>query len=339
MAFNQSGPSEARALNDPEGVSYLGGGKFAIADERRQVAVVVTYDPATIPDLALLSQSSYPYGTSNSNTGLEGVAYDPINQSLWGVRELKPVQVFEMEKFPAVRTGGPVVVSQPIERKHISRPGIAQLSDIYVMAESAWFGATDPRRQNILLLARQLRKVFEMNRHGQVVGTLDLAFLNSTTIEGITMDDDGNLYLVAEQSVLPPKLHVFGPGTVSLPQTPEQIAARETFSDALHELGLTPDVALASPSLSMAIAGTRAQGRADVTGNPAAYNLFTEASIQDLRGTGVLIRVEENEVNLSLPLQKTTDLGTTPWTDAGVELKATLPKIHDKEFYRLTLPE
>ncbi|RYD17852.1 MAG: hypothetical protein EOP88_24655, partial [Verrucomicrobiaceae bacterium] len=32
MAFNQSGPSEARALNDPEGVSYLGGGKFAIAD-------------------------------------------------------------------------------------------------------------------------------------------------------------------------------------------------------------------------------------------------------------------------------------------------------------------
>lgn len=339
MPFNQDGPREARALDDPEGVSYLGSGKFAIADERRQIAVVVTYDPATTPDLALLSQTSYPYGTSNSNTGLEGVAYDPINRSLWGVRELNPVQIFEMENFPAVRAGGPVVVREPVQRKQITRLGIGQLSDIYVMAESAWFSATDPRRQNILLLARQLRRVFEINRHGQILGTLDLAFLNSTTIEGITMDDDGKIYLVAEQSVLPPKLHVFGPGAVSPPQTPPQVVAREAFSDALHELGLTPDLALASPALAEAIAGTRAQGRADVTGNPAAYDLFTESSIQDLRGTGVLIRVEENQVNLSLPIQKTPALGTIPWTDAGVELKASLPKIGDKEFYRLTLPE
>lgn len=339
MAFNQSGPSEARALNDPEGVSYLGGGKFAIADERRQVAVVVTYDPATIPDLALLSQTSYAFGTSNSNTGLEGVSFDPLTQSLWGVRELGPVQIFEMPDFPAVRAGGPIVVREPIQRKHLTRPGITQLSDIYVMAQSAWFSATDPRRENILILSRDRRRVFEINRHGQITGTLDLAFLNSGNIEGITMDDDGKIYLVGEQSVLPPKLHVFGPGALTSPPTPEQVSARATFSDALHALGLTPDLALSSPALAGAIAGTRAQGRTDVTGNPAAYDLFTESSIQDLRGTGVLIRVEENEVNLSLPVQKSTAPGSTPWTDAGVELKATLPKIHDKEFYRLTLPE
>lgn len=339
MPFNQSGPREARALDDPEGVSYLGGGKFAIADERRQLTVVVTYDPATTPDLALLSQTSYPFGTSNSNTGLEGVAYDPINQSLWGIRELGPVQIFEMLDFPDVRAGGPVVVREPILRKHITRPGITQLSDIYVMAESAWFSATDPRRQNILILSRDLRRLFEINRKGQIVGSLDLAFLNSGNIEGVTMDDEGKIYLVGEQSVLPPKLHVFGPGATSPHHTPEQVSARETYSDALHELGLVPDLALTSSSLMEAISGTRAQGRADVTGNPAAYDLFTESSIQDLRGTGVLIRVEENEVKLALPVQKTTAPGTAPWTDAGIELKATLPKIGDKEFYRLTLPE
>ncbi|RYD22611.1 MAG: hypothetical protein EOP87_26900 [Verrucomicrobiaceae bacterium] len=207
------------------------------------------------------------------------------------------------------------------------------------MAQSAWFSATDPRRENILILSRDRRRVFEINRHGQITGTLDLAFLNSGNIEGITMDDDGKIYLVGEQSVLPPKLHVFGPGAVPPLSTPEQVSARATFSEALHALGLTPDVALASPALSEAIASTRAQGRADVTGNPGAYDLFTESSIQDLRGTGVLIRVEENAVNLSLPVQKSTGLGITPWTDAGVELKATLPKIADKEFYRLTLPE
>lgn len=339
MPFNQNGPREARAFDDPEGISYLGGGKFAIADERRYSAVVVTYDPATTPDLALLSQTSYAYGTSNSNTGLEGVAWDPLTQSLWGVHELGPVQILEMPDFPAVRAGGPIVVREPILRNRITRPGITQLSDIYIMAESAWFSPTDPRRDNILVLSRDVRRVFEMNRQGQILGSLDLAFLNSANIEGITMDDDGKIYLVGEQSVMPPKLHVFGPAAVSPVHTPAQVAARDTFSDALYELGLTPDLALATPALAEAISGTRAHGRADVTENPAAYNLFTESSIQDLRGTGVLIRVEENEVNLSLPVQKTTALGTDPWTDAGVELKATLPKIGDKEFYRLRLPE
>ncbi len=340
MPFDQNGVRDVRAFDDPESVTWLGGGKFAISDERRNMAVVTTYNPATTPNHAQLSATSYAFGAYDSNTGLEGISYDPVNQSMWGIRELGPVKIYEMRDFPGVQAGAQPQVQEPIARKRITRMDSTQFSDIYVMAKSSYFAATDPRRLNILLLARDARKIIEITRDGLVVDTLDLNFLGRSTIEGITMDNQGKIYLVSEQvnGLFQPQLHVFNPGPAAVPQTPEQAFAFQQYAGALRGFGLVPGLALQSPELAAAITATRGQGRADVLASPADFSLFTADSIQDLRGSGVLIRAQDNQVHLALPLKKSGAPGGDQWIDAG-ELQATFPKTADKEFYRIELPE
>jgi 2',3'-cyclic-nucleotide 2'-phosphodiesterase (5'-nucleotidase family) len=81
----------------------------------------------------------------------------------------------------------------------------------------------------------------------------------------------------------------------------------------------------------------RSAGRADVLANPAAFSLYTASSIQDLRGTGnLLIQADGASVTLALPLEKSTALGG--WEEFE-DLQLTFPKIADKEFYRVILPD
>lgn len=104
-------------------------------------------------------------------------------------------------------------------------------------------------------------------------------------------------------------------------------------------LGLNPDVANTSAQVNAALAGIRTAGRSDVTTNPASYSLFTAASIQDLRGAGnLMVQVQNGNVTLSLPIEKSSTLQANDWDPAGV-LDITFPKIEDKEFYRLILPQ
>ena len=114
------------------------------------------------------------------------------------------------------------------------------------------------------------------------------------------------------------------------------------YSNAIEvaSLGLNPDVANTSSQVNTALAvqqAGRLAGRTDVTSSPAAYSLYTASSIQDLRGTGnLLIQAAGSNVTLTLPLQKSTGLNT--WENFD-ELELTFPKIENKEFYRVILPD
>jgi uncharacterized protein YjiK len=342
MPFDQSGKSETRPLNDPEGICWLGGKQFVISDERRNLGVVITYDPATTPTLAQVAPTSYAFGPPDSNNGLEGVTYDPVNDSLWGIRERAPTKIYEMPHYASsVSKGGQVVVNEPIENRRIAQAGISQLSDIYCMALSRRFPEGNPRHLDFLLLSRDGRRVMEIDRQGRAVDSLDLSFLRIGTIEGITMDDAGNLYLVSEQvpGSFAPQLHVFSPSAPEVEWPADKVQDYADFSDALGEIGAVPQLALLNADFSKAIDANASQGKADVLAHPENYNLFTESSIQDLRGTGTLIRMTGDNVTLSLPLETTADLGADSWTDTGVKMEATLPKTADKAFFRLTLPE
>ncbi len=113
------------------------------------------------------------------------------------------------------------------------------------------------------------------------------------------------------------------------------------FSNVLEvgSLGLDPDVANTSTQVNAALAGIRTAGRTDVTSSPGLYSLYTASSIQELRGTGnMLVQAQGANVTLSLPIQKSTTLEANDWSPAG-NLDTTFPKIEDKEFYRLVLPQ
>jgi len=112
--------------------------------------------------------------------------------------------------------------------------------------------------------------------------------------------------------------------------------AASPYASALSGLPANEAGLLAS-RFSIEIEGSRTTGRSQVTENPGAFGLYTPSTIQDLRGQGnLLVRPDGNDVNLTLPLQKSTNLQN--WQPAG-EFKATFPRSVDKEFYRVILPQ
>ena len=110
-------PREARAIDDAEGVAYLGNNTFMISDERRNQGVVTLYGKGAFRTLQDLAPTTYAFGPYDGNTGLEGVCHDPIDNAFWGVKESGPVRIYKMT---GVTTGSPVV-TQPIITKYISR--------------------------------------------------------------------------------------------------------------------------------------------------------------------------------------------------------------------------
>jgi hypothetical protein len=76
-------------------------------------------------------------------------------------------------------------------------------------------------------------------------------------------------------------------------------------------------------------------GQNAVTADPAAFGLYDETSILDLRTVGqAMVQAGATDVVLSLPVEKSTGLDT--WQNAG-NLELTIPKQGNKEFYRITV--
>jgi hypothetical protein len=84
-----------------------------------------------------------------------------------------------------------------------------------------------------------------------------------------------------------------------------------------------------------AVEAGQSAGRAEVIGDPGSFNLYTAETIQDLRTIGsVMIAAGTNSVNLTLPVEKSSDLES--WEAVG-DLHLDLPKEADKAFYRLKI--
>ena len=123
-----------------------------------------------------------------------------------------------------------------------------------------------------------------------------------------------------------------------LPYTAEELLTLNAFSPGMLAIGSSPSLVLTQPELASAVESTRTAGQTEVTSNPSAFSLYTANSIQDLRGTGtMLIQANGANVTLTLPLQKSTTLDT--WEPAAANLEATFPKIENKEFYRIAIPQ
>ncbi len=229
MAFDyDASPRELRGLDDPEGVAYLGNHHFMLADERDFFGRITIYEAGARRTQADLEPGSYSFGPVDGNNGLEGIAYDPAEKAVWGIKELGPASIYRMTGLPHLNGGaeGTITVTEPIERRYITRLdtnyGVNQLSDIYALSACPAFPPGHPRYLNLLLLSRNSKLILEITRTGTVVDTLSFAEIGRSTVEGITMDSQGTLYLCSEGSATAPPgsplglsgLHVLSPPPV-----------------------------------------------------------------------------------------------------------------------------
>lgn len=203
MAFNWSGTGSSN--NDAEGLTYLGDGRFVVLDERPQRAYRFDYAAGGTVNLA-----NAPFATiSNytpSNIGLEGISYDPRNGSFVSVKQdadgnvSRGPQEVRGGNLSFAPGGGSSTMSVLFPASML---GLDSLSDVQTLSVvDRLVGA--PAADNLLILSLDSLKLVEATRSGVVLGSLDLSGITNQAIEGVTIDNLGNIYLVAE-----------GAGTVS----------------------------------------------------------------------------------------------------------------------------
>lgn len=208
MSFNWAGTGSTK--HDTEGLTYLGGGVLVLSEERLQDAYRFGYAAGGSATLAnsFVSIANDAVG----NNGIEGISYDPRHGgSFVTVKQQTPQNVLSGSLSFGPATGNP-----PSTTGDGSTPpgggastmsslfdpalmGLSTLSDVATLSPiDALAGTT--AADNLLVLSLGSRRLVEVNRQGQVLSFFDLSnVLPNNGIEGVTVDELGNIYLVAEQ--------------------------------------------------------------------------------------------------------------------------------------------
>jgi uncharacterized protein YjiK len=191
---------------DTEGMTYIGGGRFVVTEERRQQAFLLTYTAGgTVNKSALqMAQLGPALGDGDSgNIGVEGLSYDPRTGTFVVVKEKSPQAVYEAGiNFPT----GSVTTST------LFNPalGVTDLSDVQVLATvPSLLGGPDA--DNLLIYSQESRRLLEVTRSGTVLSFFNLPLFGDA--EGVTIDGNGNIYIVDEI----PRLLVLTPNTPPVP--------------------------------------------------------------------------------------------------------------------------
>lgn len=199
MAFDWAGTGSTH--QDAEGLTYLGNGALVVVDERPQVAYRFQYQAGG--SVALAQQGSVAITGSRAsvgNVGTEGISVDPRDGSFVSVKQDNPAQL--RVSTLAFAVGGGTASTTVLASGASSLFGLASLSDVQTLSVVDALAGT-AAADHLLLLSLDARRLVEIDRAGQVLGSLDLAGLTPQAIEGVTVDEHGTIYLVAEDSGTP----------------------------------------------------------------------------------------------------------------------------------------
>ena len=193
MAF--SNWPAASTNHDAEGLTYLGNGVLVVAEERLQDAFRFQYVAGGSVNLANADVASI--GGNAGNNGTEGISYDPRNGgSFVSVKQQSPQAVLGGTlTFGAPPSGGSSTMAALFDPALL---GVSTLSDVQTLAVVDALALT-AQADHLLLLSLGSQRLLEVTRQGQIVGSLNLAgIVPHNAIEGVTIDDKGTIYLVAE---------------------------------------------------------------------------------------------------------------------------------------------
>lgn len=190
--------SELLGFQDTEAIAYIGEGLLAVVEERRQQLVIFPApDTATLINHEGLASLQLDLGASEKNDRYEGLGYDAANDRLYLVKERRPMAIVEIDGLKSLLQG--TVNLQIRNRRDLVRDKVfsTDLSSV----------AFDPATRNMLLLSDESKLVMEIHEGERVVAfrSLTSAFAGLEEAvpqaEGLTIDNEGNLYLVSEPNL------------------------------------------------------------------------------------------------------------------------------------------
>ena len=203
MNFGWTGTGSTK--HDTEGLAYLGNDMLVVSEERLFDAYRFTYAAGGTANLAASSvsirnDSDYALpGQQVGNSGLEGISYDPRNGDFLAIKQQSPQDVLA-GSLSFASAGGSALMAQLFDPALM---GLATLSDVQTLSPVDALAGT-PAADNLLVLSLGSRQLVEVDRAGAVLSAYDLSSLlnngsDFNAIEGVTVDEKGTIYLVAEQ--------------------------------------------------------------------------------------------------------------------------------------------
>ncbi|WP_248742321.1 MULTISPECIES: SdiA-regulated domain-containing protein [unclassified Pseudomonas] len=175
---------------NPEGVTVMGNGLLAIVDEREHMLSIVKVDADT-RELKRDDFPKYDLGPSkNQNKAFEAITWDARNQRLL-LGEERPPALFTW------KSDGSQTLTGDKQKLPNDDLDIRNLSAL----------AIDPRTGHTLVLSADSHLLLELDEKGEQVSFMTLLGgfngLKKTIprAEGVTMDEQGTLYMVSEPNL------------------------------------------------------------------------------------------------------------------------------------------
>ncbi len=180
-----------RGASDVEAIAWLGGDRVALLQEGRRSVIVATL-PARDGPIDTTQSRVVPLTMADAgNNGPEGMAYDRSSDTLYISKERAPAGLYQLQGIAA---GGPV------HQRDLSAwlrrlPFATDLSSLEF----------DARHRHLLLLSDESQLLAELTLDGTPVSWRSLSSerwsLPMPQPEGVTLDDQGNLYVVSEPNL------------------------------------------------------------------------------------------------------------------------------------------
>ena len=190
--------SELLGFQDTEAIAYIGDGLLAVVEERRQQVVMFPApDTAMLINREGLASLQLDLDASEKNDRYEGLGYDAVNDRLYLVKERRPMAIIEIDGLKSLLQG---TINLQIRNRH-------DLVRDKVFSTDLSGVAFDPATRNMLLLSDESKLVMEIHEGQRVVAfrSLTSAFAGLEEAvpqaEGLTIDNEGNLYLVSEPNL------------------------------------------------------------------------------------------------------------------------------------------
>lgn len=207
-----NGPTELLALNklgevleryplagfeDVEAVAYIGAGRLVVAEERRQSLVMLDI-PARVGRLSRRDCPSLTLELGLSgNKGFEGLDYDRAGDRLFVTKERDPRQLYEIHGLFGSLQGALNLRVRDLSSWVEDKVFASDLSSLLF----------DPRTGHLVLLSDESKLLLELSEQGRMVSFRSLlqgfAGLSQGVpqAEGVTLDSQGNLYLISEPNL------------------------------------------------------------------------------------------------------------------------------------------
>jgi|GEM_PF-483937 len=204
MTLAQGNSPQGTEFYDPEGLAYIGAGVFVMVEERDRQAVRFSYAAGTT--LSRAATKTVKLGTTIGNVGLEGLSYDPSTSGYIFVKEIDPEGVFQTSiDFDAgTASNGSATTANSVNLFDPALAGLLDFADVFALSNLAFLSGS-PLYNNLLILSQEESKIVNISRSGVISNWLQLQSAPTVSIplpeqqtEGLTMDSQGNLYVVSE---------------------------------------------------------------------------------------------------------------------------------------------